>query len=313
MSVAACHRILAGRSLSFRLASRLLPRDVRDDAAVVYAWCRRCDDAVDERPPEEHDAALALLRRELDELYAGRALADPIADAFAEVVRRRGIPEAYPSELLRGMEMDVRGVRYETLEDLLLYCHRAAGTVGLMMCHVMGAAHPAALRRAAHLGIAMQLTNVCRDVHEDWLRGRLYLPAALLEEEGVGFVARAAGGPVPAGVGPALAPVVRRLLGEADRFYRSGDLGLSELPWRCALAVKAARLLYAAIGARIARQGHDVFTGRAVVPGARKLLLVGRAAAGAVASLPGRLRGRSSPALLPAPTRTRFPDDVLPL
>jgi 15-cis-phytoene synthase len=303
MSVDQCHAILARRSLSFRLAARLLPPAVRDDAAVIYAWCRRCDDAVDERPAEEHAGALRELRDELAAIYAGRRVDDPIAAAFAEVVWRRGLPRAYAAELLEGMAMDARGERYQSLDDLLVYCFRVAGTVGLMMAHLLGVTARDALRRAAHLGMAMQLTNVCRDVVEDWERGRLYVPAELLPP-GI-----APGGPLPDRA--TLAPAIGRLLAEADRFYRSGDRGLWALPWRAALAVSVARRLYAAIGRRIARRGNDVLAGRAFVPAAEKLLHVVRAALAACASLPRRLSPRPATALLPAPTR--FPDDVLPL
>ncbi len=300
MSPAECRAILAARSLSFRLAARFLPPAARDDAAVLYAWCRRCDDAVDERPPEEHAAALAELRGELTAIYAGAEVADPIARAFAGVVRRHGLPPEEPFELLEGMAMDARGERYPTLDHLRLYAFRVAGTVGLMMARVLGATGPEALRHAADLGMAMQLTNICRDVREDWERGRVYLPDELLGGEAAGMALpdRAV-----------LAAAVRQLLAEADVLYRSGDRGLRFLPWRSALAIGAARRLYAAIGGRIARSGHDVLSGRAYVPGLHKLLHVTRALGAALAELPRRLVRPAGPrALLPA--RGRRGDDV---
>src|SRR5690606_24146896 len=105
-------------------------------------------------------------------------------DGFAAIMRERGIPRRYPAELLAGLAMDAAGHRYEDAADLRLYCFRVAGVVGLMMSHVMGLADERALADAARLGIAMQLTNICRDVREDWARGRLYLPRALLERAG---------------------------------------------------------------------------------------------------------------------------------
>jgi phytoene synthase len=264
---AECQAILARRSASFRLAARLLPRGAREDAAAVYAWCRRCDDAVDARPPAEHAGALAALRDELASIYRGDEQPDVVARAFAGVVRRHAIPPQIPFELLEGMEMDARGTAYHTLDELLVYCFRAAGTVGLMMARVLGATRPEALRHAADLGMAMQLTNVCRDVKEDWELGRVYVPAELL------------GGGVPRALPDrtALAPAVRRLLDEADRLYRSGDRGLALLPFRAAFAVGVARRVYAAIGTVIARRRHDVLSGRAFVPAAQKLLHVARA------------------------------------
>jgi phytoene synthase len=272
---------------------------VRDDAAAAYAWCRRADDAIDERPPAERPAALARLRAEVDDAYAGRPLADPTAAAFAEVVRRRAVPRRYPEELLAGMEMDVAGRRYATLDELLLYCWRVAGVVGLIMCHVMGLRRAAALRQAAHLGIAMQLTNICRDVAEDWRDGRLYVPGELL---GVDL---APGGALPPSA--AFAPAIAALLAEARRYYRSGEGGLSALSFRCGLAVRTARHVYAAIGGRIAARRFDVRAGRAVVSTGRKLVLLGWSL---VRALAAPALGRFRPAPLPA---LRFPDDVLPL
>ncbi len=257
---------LAVGSKSFALAGKLLPRSCRDDAAVLYAWCRRCDDAIDLAPRAARGQALRRMRRELDALYEGEPVNAPGLAAFADVIRRRRIPRRYPSELLDGFQMDVEGVRYRTIGALLGYAYRVAGTVGIMMAHVMGVTDSEPLRRAAHLGIAMQLTNVCRDVAEDWRDGRLYLPTDLLAGGGA------------AGLEPGAARVaVQILLAEADRFYRSGELGLPALPFRCAAAIRAARLIYADIGRVIAAHGYDVRAGRAVVSRGRKLWLAARA------------------------------------
>ncbi|HEX4384592.1 MAG TPA: phytoene/squalene synthase family protein [Myxococcales bacterium] len=291
MTVEACREVLARKSKSFALAARLLPPGVGDDAAVVYAWCRRADDLIDEGPAD--DTALGRLHEELASIYAGRPQPEPQLAAFQEVALRRAIPRAYLEELLEGMAMDVRGTAYRTLPELLLYCHRVAGTVGLMMCHVMGVRDSWALPRAAHLGLAMQLTNIARDVQEDAARGRTYLPASLL---GAGDLkARAE-------------PAVRALLAEADRFYASADQAIPFLDFRCGLAVRTARLVYAEIGRRVEAQGCDVTAGRAVVSGPRKLLLVLKAFVQCVLT--------SKPfAAAPFAPRTvlRFPDDVLPL
>jgi phytoene synthase len=266
----AARAALAAGSKSFALAGKLLPRGYRDDAAVLYAWCRRCDDAIDLAPVTERTAALRRMRAELEAVYAGAPIADPALVAFAEVVRRGNIPRRYPSELLDGFQMDVDGVRYRTVAELLGYAYRVAGTVGVMMAHLLGASGAEPLRRAAHLGIAMQLTNICRDVDEDWRNGRLYLPEELL-------------GAAPlASRDVDLNPVVAAgatagLLARAEAFYESGEGGLAALQFRCAAAIRAARLIYADIGRVIAANGHDIRRGRAVVSRGRKLWLVARA------------------------------------
>src|SRR5690606_34011223 len=159
---------IARHGKSLALASRILPPTQRDCAAVVYAWCRRADDAIDLVPREEQPIALRRLREELDRIYLGEVMGDPTLAAFSDVVNRCAIPSRYPSELLDGMEMDAVGHSYGSWDDLLLYCYRVASTVGLMMCHVMGVRSDEALPHAVDLGVAMQLTNIARDVKEDW-------------------------------------------------------------------------------------------------------------------------------------------------
>jgi len=306
-----CARTLAVHSKSFALAGRLLDEQARRDAAVLYSYCRTVDDAIDDCTGAAQRAALAELQRALDSIYLGEAQCDVRLRAFQELVVRCALPREYPEALLAGMAMDTEGVTYETLDDLRLYCHRVAGVVGLMMCHVLGVSDARALRNAAHLGIAMQLTNICRDVTEDWQRGRLYLPLSLLRESGPGALTGISVGPMPDAARPSVKAVVRQLLAEAERFYRSSDEGMLALPWRAAFSVRAARLIYAAIGERILRPDFDALADRAVVPLSTKLRLLLRAALSALGELPKRIfRSRARVALGSA---IRYPDDVLPL
>jgi phytoene synthase len=260
-------QILAHHSKSFAFAGRLLPAWCRNDAAALYAWCRRCDDAVDgERDTAARATAVMRLRAELARLYDAGVESDPVLAGFQELVRRHAIPRRHPADLVAGMAMDVGTVRYRTFDELLVYCYRVAGTVGLMMAQIMGVRDRAALRRAADLGIAMQLTNICRDVAEDAARDRVYLPADVLEScrrlrDPGGEVGRA----------------VAELLGRAEGFYASADTGLSALPVRCAIGIRAARLIYAEIGQVIGRRHFDVQAGRAVVSRGRKTWLALRA------------------------------------
>ncbi len=296
------------------MASRLLPADNADRAAVVYAWCRRADDAVDEAPPAEHSAALAQLDSELDALESGNPPQDVLELVAFDAVRREArMPLEYPREMVAGMRMDAEEMRYETLDDLLLYCFRVAGTVGLMMSHVMGVRSPEALAQATHMGLAMQLTNICRDVAEDWELGRLYLPDDLLAEAGCGALRDRLGqGPFPPSAVEPVKRVVARLLAEADGYYASGDLGLPALSWRSALAVRAARRIYSAIGRRVEAQGCDITRGRAFVAKPAKLLTVAGCLLRAALEAPGRSLRPFRAADLGGHL-VRFPDDVLPL
>jgi phytoene synthase len=300
---------IAHHSKSFSLASKLLPRRCRDTARVVYAWCRRADDAVDLAPPDRLDGATRALMRELDAIYSGENVADPIVLAFGSVARELEIPVTYPRELLLGMRMDADGTRYETWDDLLLYCHRVAGTVGLMMCHVLGVRDPGALRHAAHLGIAMQLTNIARDVVEDWQRGRLYLPNELLSSLGAEGVQRRLGQPLPRAALPALAKATEALLAEAERYYRSADRGIPHLDFRSAWATATARAVYSDIGRALARKNFAIDAGRAHVSAGRKLFLATSEGMRALFRIGSHAGFR--PARLAAPLR--FPDDIVPV
>lgn len=311
-AVAACRAVIAEHSKSFALASRVFEPRIRDRAAVIYTWCRAADDAID-LAVDDPGQALAEQRAILESVYSGRAQSDITLRAFQQVVQACRLPRTYPDELLAGMEMDVVGTDYDTMERLLLYCYRVAGTVGLMMSHAMGVSDDQFLRNATHLGLAMQLTNICRDVLEDWHMGRLYVPDELLAEYGLGDLRSRLGGPFPDSARAGVAEAVRALLAEAEGYYRSGDHGLPGLSWRCAFAVRSARQVYSAIGDRIAAQAHDVTRGRAYVSQRDKLHLLSRAGLTAAAELPERFRLRLSGGPRPGvPGRViKFPEDVL--
>jgi phytoene synthase len=223
---------------------------------------------------------------------------------FQRVVFEAGIPRAYPEALLQGMRADAEGARYYTLRELHRYCYYVAGSVGGMMCHVLGVRRARAVVHGVHLGMAMQLTNICRDVAEDWERGRLYLPIELLPELGSAPIA----GPLPRSRLAAFARAVRRLLGEAELLYASGDRGLPYLSFRSRLAVGTARRVYSAIGRSVLATGADVARGRAFVAAPAKVWHVARACITSLdlaLTTPPFARVRLAHAV-------RFPEDVLP-
>ena len=268
-----CAAALHGGSRSFHAASRLLPARVRHAATALYAFCREADDAIDNAPAEQHDAALAGLHARLDAIYAGTPAPIAADRAFAAIVAEYAMPRALPQALLEGFAWDAAGRRYQTIGDLEAYAARVAGTVGAMMAVIMGAQSAPVLARATELGLAMQLTNIARDVGEDARAGRLYLPLDWLEEAGID----AAAWLLDPAWSPALRSVVARLLAHADMLYRSGTAGVASLPLACRPAIHAAGLLYAAIGHAASRPGFDPVRARAVVSGRRKAALVARA------------------------------------
>lgn len=268
----ACVALMRTGSRSFFAASRLLPLRVRASAIALYAFCRVADDLVDCGGMAVGDA-MAVLSHRLDRIYEGLPL-DHVEDrALAVVVQRHQLPRALLDALLDGFAWDAQGRAYESLEDLHDYGARVAGSVGAMMCWIMGVRDPQALARACELGVAMQLTNIARDVGEDARNGRLYLPRQWLREAGIDPDAWLR----KPGCTPALQGVVARLLDEADRLYRQAAAGIPQLPRDCRSAILAARLIYAEIGEQLKRDGLDPIRQRAVVPTARKLVLLASA------------------------------------
>jgi len=267
-----CESLLRVGSKSFSLAGKLLPKPIRDRATVLYAFCRVSDDTVDDDP---HASArtIAAMRERLRLVYAGRPKNDPVDRAFSALLEDTTIPQALPEALFEGMQWDVDGRRYATLEELEAYAARVAGTVGAMMTLVMGRRGEEVLARACDLGVAMQLTNVARDIGEDARKGRIYAPLAWLDGEDVeAWLARPVASERWRGV-------VERLLAAADALYVRADHGIPLLPQGCRIAIRAARLVYADIGRAIRAQGCDSVTTRAFVSHRRKLWLVARSVA----------------------------------
>jgi len=275
--VAHSQEMIRRGSKSFAAAARLFDPVTRSRAYMLYAWCRHCDDQIDGQElgfgnvnlsPGEQLARLDVLRASTRDAFQGLDTADPVFAAFQRVAREAGIPERHAMELLAGFEMDVRGDRYDDLQQTLLYCYRVAGVVGVMMAYVMGVRDRAVLARAADLGIAFQLTNIARDVVDDAHSGRCYIPGAWLREAGVPEGAQ--GEPAHRA---AVAGVVRRQLEEADRYYASATAGLGALPLRSAWAVATALGVYREIGELVRSRGTAAWDRRAVVSRPRKAWL----------------------------------------
>jgi phytoene synthase len=268
---AACRRLIRTGSRTFSAASLLLPAGLREAAYALYGFCRFSDDLVDVDGGAVD--AIDRLRDRLDRAYAGRPADAAVDRAFADTVAAYGVPRALPEALIDGLEWDVDGVVCESLTDLHAYAARVAGSVGAMMSVLMGACDPSIVARACDLGVAMQLTNIARDVGEDARAGRLYLPRSWLRDEGLdpdAWLRR----PLFC---PAIGATVERVLQAADALYRRADSGISVLPASCRPGIFAARHLYREIGVEVARCGFDSVSRRAHVPGTRKLALMAHA------------------------------------
>lgn len=288
-------RITKARAKSFAFASFALDRDARRSAFAVYAFCRGCDDAVDEGGLSAD--VLADRARDLRErarsVYAGEPQRDPVLEAFRDAVDRHRIPFEAVSELIAGMERDLVQTRYATYEELESYCQQAAGTVGIMMASIFDARGAEALASAAALGRAMQLTNVLRDVREDLLEhDRIYLPADMLARAGIDaddMTSFARAGALSFAKGEAFRGVMRELAARARLLYAWGEQGIPLIPSRSARAcVHMMRSSYAEILRVLDEQRWDPFAGRARASLRRKIRATARDAA--IARIPGPLR-----------------------
>ena len=260
--------VIQHHSRSFSMAARLLPQKIRADVEKLYAWCRWCDDAVDEAAsPSEAKERLQLLQQDVLRIYTGEATLHPSSQWLASVVNQYGIPQQLPLDLLRGMEADLNNPVFQTIDELLHYCYQAAGTVGLMMSRIMGATDPRALQRAKSLGMAMQLTNIARDIDEDWQSGRRYIPKiwlSLVPQKDV----------TPTNI--QVRTAIENLLSLADGLYDEGYQGLPYLPNGARTAIRLAGRVYQEIGKEIRRQDFRVMQFRVFVPLGRKLILLSR-------------------------------------
>ncbi len=277
-----CRAAIRDGSRSFHAASKLLPARVRDPALALYAFCRLADDEVDLQDAKA-DAVLRLHAR-LDAAYEGKPRNGPADRAFAALIEEFDMPRALPEALLEGLAWDAMERRYATLSDLRAYSARVASAVGAMMCVLMRVRDRNALARACDLGVAMQLTNIARDVGEDAREGRLYLPTDWLEEAGVDPDALLAAPRIT----PALASVVRRLLRTADSLYVRSEAGIGLLPRASRPGIFAARYIYAGIGNELRRLGGNSIDHRARTGTGQKLgwLMLSTLRAGVTMTMP---------------------------
>jgi phytoene synthase len=274
-SYAECRRLTRHHAKSFYFASHTLPRDKRAAAYAVYAYCRHVDDAIDLAPgPEEKRRAIVDLRGQLDRIFEDPAEGgERWIPAFVDTVRKQAIPRRYFEDLLKGVEMDQGRVRLETWQELRDYCYHVAAVVGLMMTHVLAPPREELLAPAIDLGIAMQLTNILRDVREDWERDRIYLPREEMERFGVAEEDLA-----QQRLGDPLRALLRFQIGRAREHYQRAEEGIRELPNDGSqLTVWLMRHIYAGILEEIERADYRIFDRRVHVSTARKFLLAFRA------------------------------------
>lgn len=273
----ACTRIVKTHSASFYFSAALLPPGKRQAVLALYAFCRLSDELVDGAAsrglaPAATAHELAAWARRCAAPHPPAGETEPVVLAWADTRRRFGIPQVLADELLVGVHMDLTIARYATWAALWIYCYRVAATVGQMSLYITGAVHPAAAPYAIRLGVALQLTNILRDVGADARQGRIYLPLADLAR--FGYPPR----DLLAGVRDArFVALMQFEIARARALYAQAWPGIRLLARDSRLAVAAAATIYRAILARIETNGYDVFTRRARVSPGAKLALLPRA------------------------------------
>ena len=260
------------RDTSFYYSFLVLPPRKRHAVVAVWDFCRAVDDAVDEEVQEERAAAaLVTWRAELASCYNGTRPATTQARALQPYVREFNLPRKQFEDLIDGVEMDLRHVRYPTFDALLEYCRRVASAVGLICVEIFGYRNPATREYAVNLGMALQLTNIIRDIAVDLARGRVYLPGEDLHRFGVDEAQLRAG---------VMTPAVRALLAHecarAHEYYRRAAASLPREDARSLVAAEIMGGIYFAILQRIERADYDVFSRRIRVPRPQRALIAAR-------------------------------------
>ncbi len=276
-----CETLMREAARNFSYGIRLLPADKRAALSAVYAFARRLDDIGDGDLPAT-DKAVALAAARADITGLGASSSDPVLVALADAARRFPIPVDAFVELIDGVEMDLHEVTYESFEDLVGYCRRVAGTIGRLSLGIFGTetahADAGAATVADELGIALQQTNILRDVREDLIIGRIYLPRTELEKAGITL-----------GLGPdgqlggppdALVEYLRGCAERADEWYGRGLKLLGMLDRRSAACCGAMAGIYLRLNRRIRMDPTPVLHERMSLPGWEKAVVAARSLAG---------------------------------
>jgi 15-cis-phytoene synthase len=250
---------------TFFFASHLLPKEKRQASYAIYAICRLSDDAVDVHGTSD----ILKLQKNIDLAYSNIPISDPVLNAFRDTVVKYDIPKGYFDELIEGLKMDTEKRTYADFNELYIYCYRVAGVVGLMMnklfCGSEGSEEP-----AIELGIAMQLTNILRDIKEDLRRGRVYIPEDERDRFGVDIDMLARGA-----TNDRFKALMRFQIERAKDYYKRSLVGVPKLEGKSSkLVVLAMKEMYEAIINVIEKRGFNVFSRRAYTSSFQKLWIL---------------------------------------
>jgi phytoene synthase len=275
------------RDTNFYYSFLVLPPDKRRAIVAVWDFCRAVDDAADEPGSGTPAGEMAKWRGEVSAWFDGGTPQTPQGRALAPLVHQFHLPRAAFEAIIEGVEMDVGDRRYDTFDDLYQYCIRVASAVGLVCLEIFGYEDPGSRQYATDLGVALQLTNILRDVAEDLRRGRVYLPQEDLRAHGVTEADLRAEADRPPGAAraPHVTALLRQQASRARDYYSRADRELPRSDRRRLVAARIMGAVYRAILDRIERRDYDVFSSIVRVPRPRRAVI---AAATWLATLAGR-------------------------
>jgi len=259
-------------SKSFYISAKMLPRERRWATYALYGFCRYADNLIDNPRHRSKDELLHeadFISREIEIAYRSGESEHPILKSFITVAKHYHIPIKYPQELIAGVKMDIQTSRYHTFDELYVFAYRVAGVVGLMMTHVLGYKTDRAFEYAEKLGIAMQLTNILRDIKEDLQLNRIYLPLAEMQQFGVResdlFQHKMI---------PALRELMKYQVNRAQRYYDEANPGIKLLRPESRFAIYSASKIYNGILHKIEHRDYNPFLGRVFVPQTKKMVIL---------------------------------------
>jgi len=263
-------RITKHFAKTFYLASLFLPRDKRLASYAVYAICRISDESVDSDTGLDKKTYLNKIKENIETVYSNNPLQDNLLLAFRFTINKYSIPKEHFKELILGMEMDLIKTRYNDFDELYSYAYRAAGVVGLIMQKILGTKNGTAEEFSVSLGVAMQITNILRDLKEDWSRERLYLPLEDMNKFKVAENDIASGN-----VNISFKSLMNFEINRCRNYYKKASGGFKMIPGlRERFVVIAMSEMYSAILDQIELTSYDVFSGRIKVSYLKKIFII---------------------------------------
>lgn len=254
---------------TFYFASKFLPAENRLAAYSVYAICRMSDESVDTKNPVSKEEQLTKVRENINAAYYNQLLKNPLLIAFKQTIISYKIPKQYFDDLLCGMSMDLTKNRYKDFDELYLYCYRAAGVVGLIMLKILGSNNTLAQKHAIELGIAMQLTNILRDIKEDYILNRIYLPQDEMQKFSV-----SENHICLEKIDSHFKSLLKFQIERARKFYQLSEQGIKMVTTHNSrFVVKLMKEMYASILTSIIKNDYDVFSQRAHINFFQKIII----------------------------------------